>query len=75
MCCTYKLSDGVSGHGSVGDPVLPHGTFSVVPADGQGAGGGIEHTHVPGTGTWHCTGNTSEHYDTNPSTDRSCVFD
>lgn len=56
---THKLSDGVSGHGSVGDLVLPHRTLCVVPADGQSAGGGIEHTHVPGTGTGHCNQNTS----------------
>lgn len=58
FCCTHKLSDGVSSHGSVGDPVLPHRTLCVVPADGEGVGGGIKHTHVPGTGTGHCNQNT-----------------
>lgn len=51
---THKLSDGVPGHGGVGDPVLPDGTLCVVPADGEGAGGGIEHAHVPGTSARHC---------------------
>lgn len=57
---TYKLGDGVPGHGGVGDPVLPHRTLCVVPADGEGAGGGIEHAHVPGTGARHCSTNTSD---------------
>lgn len=52
---THKLGDGVPGHGGVDDPVLPDGTLCVVPADGEGAGGGIEHAHVPGTSARHCS--------------------
>lgn len=52
---TYKLCDGVSSHGCVGDPVLSYGSFGVIPADGQGACGGVKHAHVPGTSTGHCT--------------------
>lgn len=57
---TYKLGDGVSGLGSVADPVLPHRSLRMVPADGEAAGGGVKHTHVPGTSTGHCNGNTSD---------------
>lgn len=51
---THKLGDGVSGLGSVEDPVLPDGSLGVIPADGEAAGGGVEHPHVPGAGTGHC---------------------
>lgn len=53
---THKLGDGVSGHGSVANPVLPDGPLGVVPADGEGAGCGVKHAHVPGAGAGHCGG-------------------
>lgn len=50
VAATYILSDGVSGHGGVGDLVLLDGTLGVVPTNGQAAGGGVKHAHVPGSG-------------------------
>lgn len=57
--CTYELSDGVSAHGGVADPVLPDRTLCMVPADGERVGGGVEHAHVSGASARHCGTNTS----------------
>lgn len=51
---THKLLNGISSGGCIADAVLEHGSFCLLPVDGQRAGGRIIHTQVPGAATGHC---------------------
>lgn len=52
---THKFSDGVSCHGCVWNLILLHRTLRVIPADADGARGGLQDSHVSGSSPryWH----------------------